>query len=226
LQLPPKTTTEHRPLDSFLPDERELARLDDPEAIRLSGQDMLVTRHTIDHFLAHSDAANRAVRALRFDGKAAEDAVHQAVLAACRWVRKPDRYPIPNPHAWFVKVAINAAKKAKTRDRDRCLVFQDDFSDCVYVDQSAVLLSKLAEIREAADLLPQLQKEVFIYCKLEWHTIEETARKFNLTRGIVSGHVRRAVEAIRLILGVKFKRVRGNPKKSRAIINRLPTSQI
>jgi len=37
----PKTVTETRPLDWFRPDERELARHDDPDAIRRLGQDML-----------------------------------------------------------------------------------------------------------------------------------------------------------------------------------------
>jgi ParB family transcriptional regulator, chromosome partitioning protein len=40
-QLTPKPTTEHKPLDWFKPDERELARHDDPEKIRLLGLDML-----------------------------------------------------------------------------------------------------------------------------------------------------------------------------------------
>ncbi len=35
--------TAQRPLEWFKPDERELARHDDPEKIRLTGQDMLAT---------------------------------------------------------------------------------------------------------------------------------------------------------------------------------------
>jgi ParB-like chromosome segregation protein Spo0J len=40
-QLPSKTTIEHRPLEWFKPDEKELARHDDPEKIRDLGQDMV-----------------------------------------------------------------------------------------------------------------------------------------------------------------------------------------
>lgn len=36
-----KQTTEHRPLDCFKPDERELSRHDDPDKVRRLGQDML-----------------------------------------------------------------------------------------------------------------------------------------------------------------------------------------
>jgi len=39
-QTTTKPITEHRPLDWFKPDERELARHDDPEKVRLLGQDM------------------------------------------------------------------------------------------------------------------------------------------------------------------------------------------
>jgi hypothetical protein len=42
VQLTPKPTTEHRPLDWFKPDERELARHNDSETIEKRGQDMLV----------------------------------------------------------------------------------------------------------------------------------------------------------------------------------------
>ena len=40
-QVTPKPTTEHRPLDWFKLDEREVARHDDPEKIRQQGEDML-----------------------------------------------------------------------------------------------------------------------------------------------------------------------------------------
>jgi hypothetical protein len=36
----PKPTTEHRPLEWFKPDEKELARHDDPAKIRQLGEDM------------------------------------------------------------------------------------------------------------------------------------------------------------------------------------------
>ena len=63
----------------------------------------------------------------------------------------------------------------------------------------------MAELWEAVEMLRPSQKDVFIYCKLEGHTLEETAAHFNLRLTAVNGRLCRAREAIRRLLGEEPK---------------------
>lgn len=149
---------------------------------------------------------------LGFAGADAENAVQEALIRALQWVDSGRFSCVKNEISWLRTVAVRAALTIIGRECAFAVICREPeshpFDDFDREEEQRV---RLAAIFEATARLPDHLRTVFTYCKLDGHTINETAEQFGLECGQVSGRIKRAIAAIQRDLGIK--KVAGSRRK-------------
>jgi DNA-directed RNA polymerase specialized sigma24 family protein len=124
----------------------------------------------------------------------AEDAVQDALIYGLEVLN--DGRIIRNPLGWLIRAGRCSALKARKR-RSKLAAIPDDIPENGHQEMKrqeeiVYLVGMLTKVID--DLTPK-QRDLFIYCKIDGHTIAETAHRFDLPIGTANGQIR-SVRAI------------------------------
>jgi RNA polymerase sigma factor (sigma-70 family) len=146
---------------------------------------------------------------LRFHREDAEDAVQEALMRAFQSVRSGHFCRVRDEERWLRKVAVRSALTISGRRfrRVRVHAFRHDPEVRPFdaFDREEEVRARLLKVYEAAGRLPNRLREVFVYCKVDGHTIAEAAEHFGLPPGTVNGRLIRARGLLRARLGVETR---------------------
>jgi RNA polymerase sigma factor (sigma-70 family) len=156
-----------------------------------------------DYFLSLHPNLFQMLSRMRFNEADAADAVQEALMRARMWIDTGRSLEIKNPAKWLSSVAIKAALTLLGKWNSCALCFDPACCPFEEFDRLEEQTVQLAAIKEAVERLPHQLRILFTFCKLDGHTIAETAIRFNLPLGTVNARLLRARDAIRKALHVE-----------------------